>query len=167
MDQITPPWLAGNVAVAEQPVDAPEAQPPVKRRGFAPGVSGNPQGKKPGTLNHKTRMRQRFEEHGGAVGEVVLQKALEGDISCCHLVMTRVYPPLRPKSEPVQFTLEPGLTIQEQGAAIMSACARGELDVDSARSLIGCLSTLAGLKIDELDERMAALEEKLALRGLR
>jgi len=133
------------------------------RKGFLPGRSGNPAGRPVGSKNHKTRMLEKFEQMGAEVADVVVEKALEGNISACHLVLTRLYPPLRPRSQTVQFELDAKATLVEQGAAILSAIAAGNLDPDTGRMLMGCVQTLAGLKeIDELAARINVLEGRFA-----
>ncbi len=160
MNAITPPWQQD----ASTTVDASEPLPvAVKgRKGFLPGRSGNPAGRKPGTLNHKTRIRQRFEEQGEAVGEVVLAAALEGDLNACAMILSRTEPPLRPSSAPVTFTFDPSMTLTEMAGSLLVAISRGQISPEVGKGLMSALSAFAGMKeIDELATQLAELKAHL------
>ncbi len=167
MTEIIPPWHQ-NSAAAPPVADASDALPvAVKgRKGFVPGRSGNPAGKKPGTLNHKTRIRQRFEEQGEAIADVVMQKALEGDLNAAAIILARLEPPLRPSSAPVTFAFDPTLTLTEQAGALMVAIAEGRISPEVGKGLMSALSAFAGMKeIDELASQLAELKSHLAIRS--
>jgi hypothetical protein len=161
MTEIIPPWQQ-TAQVATPVVDASAPAAVKGRKGFQPGRSGNPAGKKPGTLNHKTRIRQRFEEQGEAVADILLEKALEGDLNACAIIMARLEPPLRPSSAPVTFQFDPSLTLTEQAGALMVAISRGQISPEVGKGLMSALSAFAGMKeIDELATQLAELKAHL------
>lgn len=127
---------------------------------FKKGQSGNPAGKAPGTLNRKTRVAQALDDSAEDVTKAVIDAAKGGDMQAARLVLERVKPPLRARAELSPFPLDATAPLTAQGQQILSACAAGTLDVDTAKVLIDCLSSFAGLRqTDELATRLAALEE--------
>ncbi len=167
MTTITPPWMQGQTDVQERHVDASDTLPAAQREHlFKPGQSGNPRGRPKGSKNPRTLLLEQLNDAGTEITQLVIDKAKEGDLSAAAIIMARLVPPLKAQAAPVAFTFDRTATLLEQGGAILAAVANGAMDPESGRALIGCLSTLAGLKIDELDERMAALEDKLKGRVL-
>ncbi len=131
------------------------------RGGFMPGVSGNPAGRPKGSKDKKTLVAQEFEKEGSAVAAVVIEKAKGGDMTAANIVLQRISPPLKTRAEKVQFSLDANAPLTEQGRQILMAVAEAQIDPETGRLLIDCLSTFAGLRqVDELDERLRALEGK-------
>lgn len=142
----------------------PAAIPGVQ--GFLKNRSGNPRGRPKGSKDKRTILLEQLQDAGQEITNVVIEQARAGDLSAAALVWQRILPPLKAQAAPVAFQFDRSATLLEQGGSILAAVASGQMDADTARALIGCLSTLAGLKIDELDERMAALEDRLKGRVL-
>lgn len=60
---------------------------------FQPGQSGNPQGRKKGQVNKYTELsKQLLSEKGPEIVQMVIQKALEGDVTCLKMCMDRIVP---------------------------------------------------------------------------
>jgi hypothetical protein len=60
---------------------------------FQPGQSGNPEGRKKGQVNKYTELsKQLLSEKGPEIVQMVIQKALEGDVTCLKMCMDRIVP---------------------------------------------------------------------------
>ena len=75
---------------------------------FQPGHSGNPSGKKPGTLNKRTNLVRLLEPHAPALINKCVELALSGDTNALRLAIERLIP--RAKDEPIPFQLPNELT---------------------------------------------------------
>lgn len=76
-------------------VDSIES-PKKPTHGFKKGKSGNPGGKPLGALGHKNRLLRGFcRDNALEVMEIVLQKAREGDMQACKLIVERALPPCK------------------------------------------------------------------------
>jgi hypothetical protein len=116
---------------------------PAKRDGhgrFAPGQSGNPAGKKPGTRNRATRVREVAAEGDEAV---VLQALMElvraGNAAAVRLAATLFF--AKPRDREIDLELpsgEAGATPAAIFDRVFRMMARGELTIDEA-SRIGRL----------------------------
>lgn len=74
---------------------------PPKKNQFQPGQSGNPDGRKKGSKSHQTRLQEMFDEpitlsingqqktmsKGEAITNVLMVKALKGDMGALRLAM--------------------------------------------------------------------------------
>ncbi len=129
---------------------------------FAPGASGNTNGRPAGSRNKATlAVEALLEGQANELTQKAIDKALEGDIAALKLCLDRIAP-LR-KGRPVPLDL-PDLSnaqnLAEAGAVVGRALAVGELSSDEAA---GVLSTLDGIKrlyeATELEQRIAALEQ--------
>lgn len=126
---------------------------------FKKGVSGNPSGKKTGTLNHATRLRKQIEQSGDELITVLLDVAKSGDVTALRLALDRVVPALKPVSEPIVYELDVSLSLSEQAAQVMQAVAGGTLSHEVGKVLIDSIA--AQVKISEyteLEARLSALE---------
>lgn len=133
------------------------------RGGFMPGVSGNPAGRPKGSKDKKTLVALEFEKEGSSVAAVVIEKAKGGDMTAANLVLSRISPPLKTRAEKVKFELDPHGALTDQARQVLAAMAMGQIDPDTAQVVINCISAFAGLRqVDELDERLRALEGKAA-----
>ena len=75
-------------------VTEPEAKPAPRKGGrWVKGQSGNPAGRKPGTLNRATRLRALIgETEEKEVLRAVIEHALAGDAACTRLLWSRLAP---------------------------------------------------------------------------
>lgn len=127
---------------------------------FRSGQSGNPKGKKPGT-GKVAKLRKQIEKHVPAIIKRLAEAAIGGDVASARLLIERVIPPMKAAEESVSLVLPDGKTLTEQGRAVLSAVADGELAPGQGAALIASLGTFA--KIEEADEmrrRIEALEAK-------
>lgn len=132
--------------------------------GFKPGVSGNPAGRKPGIIDRRQRIAQAFEADGAEIAKVVIEAAKKGDMQAATLVLSRLAPPMKPRAERVRFDLDVTQPLAAQAAQVISAVAAGQLDSDSAQTILTCLGTYAALvQSDEVQARLAALERAAAI----
>ncbi|MFO1408242.1 MAG: DUF5681 domain-containing protein [Steroidobacteraceae bacterium] len=116
---------------------------------FVKGQSGNPAGRRAGTKNKKTLLREELEKDGSALAVAIKAAALKPDSpdsTAMSLWLSRLEPPLRPSAQRVQFDLNPDAPIADQAKQIMLAMSRGELDPDTARQIMDMLSAFIGMK---------------------
>jgi hypothetical protein len=153
-----PEWLRNHLAEQGQQYTAA-----TERKGrWQPGESGNPRGRPVGVKNKRTLMAEQLEKDGVGISQVITAAALEGDMQACALVLSRTVPPLRPRAERVQFTLNTDATFTDQAKQIMAAIAAGEVDLDTGKSLMDCLGNIQGLfQVDELIARVSQLEQSV------
>jgi hypothetical protein len=91
----------------------------------------------------------------------VIDKALAGDMQAANIALARIAPPLRPQAERVQFTLSPDVPLSMQASQILLAVSEGKVDADTAKLLITCIQSGAGIRaVEDLESRLAILEAK-------
>lgn len=136
----------------------PDSDAPITRtaRGqFAPGRSANPAGR---PRSESAQVRAKLQEHGEGVAEVVLAQALAGDMHACRLVLDRIAPPLKARSEPVQIDLPAGAGIVAQAQGVLAAAAAGALPVEQAVALVRAVADLGRIiEIEQLQRELAEL----------
>ncbi|MEQ1024573.1 DUF5681 domain-containing protein [Pseudomonas aeruginosa] len=151
-ETVQPDWMRGYVP-----------QPNTPPKGWQPGQSGNPKGRPIGSRNKKNIIAEEFAKDGSAVARVVMDAALAGDMQAANMVLQRLSPPLRARAEKVTFQLTPDAPLSEQAAQILQAVSDGQIDPDTGKLLIDCIQSVAGIRaVDELEARLAALEDKNA-----
>jgi hypothetical protein len=128
---------------------------------FQKGQSGNPAGRPKGLPDRRTKLRALLEPHAQGLVEKAVERALEGDAAALRLCLDRLIPPLRAKDQVAPL---PGLvhdsSLAAAGRAVLAGAAEGRLTPSEASSLIQALAGQARIvEIDELDRRVAALEE--------
>ncbi len=131
---------------------------------FQPGRSGNPKGKRPGTLNRTTRLRQWLDDpeaDGKRVAEALIAQAAKGNVSAIRLVMER----LDPKGK-IALEVERDADVSARFEAVFSALAAGAVTPEQALQVARFLDTFsrvderAGVYVDELDRRGAEAEAR-------
>jgi hypothetical protein len=96
--------------------------------------------------------------HVPALVEMLVQRALAGDVAAARLLLERTIAPLKASEEAATLALPDG-TLTEQGRFVLAAVAAGELAPGQGTALLASLGTLAKLiEADELERRIAALE---------
>ena len=130
---------------------------------FAPGTSGNPSGKAPGTRHRVTRaVEALLEGQYEALTQAAITKALEGDGVALRLCLDRIAPPRR--DAPISITLPPVTSAADAVAAssaLLDAVAAGEVTPGEAGPVMALLVSHKGIvEAGDLERRIAALEEK-------
>jgi hypothetical protein len=132
---------------------------------WAPGQSGNPGGRKPGT-SQAAKLRTAVGKELDAIVTKLVEQAKGGDISAARLLLERICPPMRAEEQPVCIDLPEGGSLTDQGRAVIAAAGAGEIAPAQASQVLTALGTLAKLiETDELAARIAALEERNATKG--
>lgn len=106
---------------------------------FKPGASGNPNGKKPGTLNRRTQLAKLLEPHAEELIEKLVNQAKQGEPMALKLCIERLLPRIKP-DESIIFDLPNGeLTdsthITQTAEEIVKAVASGQLSIKEGREL--------------------------------
>jgi hypothetical protein len=132
------------------------------------GRSGNPQGRPKGTRHHATVLaEQMIDQEAEGVVRRLLDMALAGDATALRLVVERLFPPRRER--PVVIDLPPVMRASEAVRAmaeVVAAVAAGDLTPAEGGEISKLLAVhLRALEANELAERIAALEERIAHRG--
>ncbi len=74
---------------------------------FRPGCSGNPAGKKPGTKNRATILKEALREGEDAtLARIVIDKALAGDAVAARFLLERLEP--KPRGRPIHLDIPEG-----------------------------------------------------------
>ena len=134
--------------------------PKANSTSWRPGVSGNPKGRTPGTGKVAT-LREQINEALPGIVKAMVDRALDGDPGAARLLVERVIPALRPEERPVAVNMTADAPLADQGRALLTAVATGELAPSQASTLLAGLTTMAKLiETDELAARVAALEER-------
>src|SRR4051794_17064758 len=123
---------------------------------FLPGRSGNPAGKKPGTRNRATAMRELLADGDEmALARAVIDKAKAGDAVSARFVLGLVCPRPRPRGRAIALDLPEGARAGDTVAAFnaaLQAMAAGEITPDEAvtvtRMLDGRREALNAFKLE-------------------
>jgi Family of unknown function (DUF5681) len=125
------------------------------------GQSGNAAGKPKGS-GRLQAMREQLADDVPEILAALSAMAKQGDPQAARLILERVLPPLKPEESPALIALPKG-TLTAQGRAVLGAVAAGGLAPTQGAALLGAIGTLARVsEIDELAQRIAALEAKHA-----
>ena len=96
-----------------------------------------------------------------AIAKVVIGKALEGDMQAANIALARISPPIKAQADRVQFELSDDAPLSDQARQILVAVSECKLDADTARILIGCIQSVAGIRaVEDLEARIITLEAK-------
>ncbi|GKT07781.1 DUF5681 domain-containing protein [Desulforhabdus sp. TSK] len=131
---------------------------------FAPGCSGNPRGKRPGT-KHKVTLACEELLRGEAerITRVAIDRALEGDTVALKICLERFYPV--PKDGPVKLSfplVDSSLDLTSATGRIVKAAASGELTPSQAESMMRLFEMhLKVLGLTEIERRLQTLEQNM------
>jgi hypothetical protein len=130
---------------------------------FVPGCSGNPAGKKPGTRNRATVLREALGAGEDiAAARIVIDKALSGDLVAARFVVGRLEPP--PRGRPIELDLPQGASASDIVAAYdvtVRAMATGEITPDEALQVSRVLDgRLRALKLAARARKLARTAQK-------
>src|SRR6185437_4765179 len=99
---------------------------------FVKGASGNPSGKKRGTLNKRTELAKLLDPHAENLIQKLIELALQGDISALKVCMDRVLPRARREPLGIEFTDDDKKMKEDVFKAVLD----GRLGVDEAEKLL-------------------------------
>lgn len=132
---------------------------------FANGRSGNPRGRPAGIFDSRHRLREALDTHADALLAQASEMAKAGDVAVLMFLLGRAMPAPKPETAPINVEIPDG-TLTAKAEALVAAAASGALPASTAAELLGGLATVARLReVDELEARLAALEERLAARA--
>jgi len=127
---------------------------------FRKGQSGNPQGRPRGS-GLTGKLRKAIATEAKEIITAMVDKAKEGDTAAARLLLDRVLPALKAEAAPVAIPGMQAGSLSERASAALEAAAKGELSPDTAAALVAAVGGLARIiEIDELERRIAALEER-------
>ena len=131
-------------------------KPPAAR--WQKGQSGNPAGRKRGSINVATRLRRMIDVE--ALVAKLHETAMKGNTRAAELLLDRALPSLRPVAEAVELPgLKDAATLTAKAERIVELAAEGKVSPDIATALLSAIGTLAkATEIDELTRRIEALE---------
>ena len=136
---------------------------------FQRGCSGNPAGKKPGTRNRKTILKEAMREgESTAVARIVIDKALAGDAVAARFLLGRLEP--QPRGRPIHLEIPEGESPAGEVVATFNAALRamaaGEITPDEA---LGVARFLEGryrvLKAWKLEQGLTRWDNPLPIPG--
>jgi hypothetical protein len=144
-----------------EPGTSPKSPPATDGRGthgrFAPGTSGNPQGR---PKSETTALRQSLAAGAADVVVAILAAAKAGDMQAAKLVLDRLLPPLKATAQAVHLDLPGTASPLDIARTILAATASGNLAPDIAAQLVAAVGTFCRIEeIEELRDRIAALEQ--------
>jgi hypothetical protein len=115
---------------------------------FKPGDewNGNRFGRPAGSKNKRTLLEEQLAQAAPAVQGVVINTALNGDMTAASLVMARVAAPLRARAEKVEFDFDPDASAADNAKHVMLAVSEGRVDPDTGKLLLDMLCAFAGLR---------------------
>lgn len=137
---------------------------------FQPGQSGNPAGKKPGTLSKRMKIAKLFEPHAPALIAKCIEMALAGNEAAMRLAIERIVPKAKdhPAFIEVVESAEGRITGKEiatMGENILRQLASEEITPLQARSMFGILNSyrdnLALEEVVRMYETLSAEFKKL------
>jgi hypothetical protein len=140
-----------------------ETPPGSKPRGrpFAPGTSGNPNGRPKGARNKTTVAAEALlEGEAETLTRKLIDIAKEGDVSALRFWLERIFPARRDRV--VTVDMPEIASVQDAGraaAAVLAACAAGEISIAEASELVRLIESYVRLlEISEIEARVRALE---------
>jgi hypothetical protein len=123
---------------------------------FRAGTSGNPAGKKTGTRNRATLLKEALRDgEDTSVARIVIDKALAGDAVAARFLLERLEP--KPRGRPIHLEIPEGLSPAGEVVATFNAALRaiaaGEITPDEAvsvaRFLEGRMRVLRAWKLEQ------------------
>ncbi len=128
---------------------------------YKPGQSGNPKGRKKGSLNKRTQLIQALESDLPELIEATKQKALKGDTAALRLLIERLIPAKKSEASLVSIPeLGRAKSLTEKAVGIVDAVGNGQIPADTGATLITALGGVARIiEVDELTKRIEVLED--------
>ncbi|HEY6320164.1 MAG TPA: DUF5681 domain-containing protein [Thermoanaerobaculia bacterium] len=163
-NQASPAESRATTSNRGQPASAGGEQAPHSRRAahgrFAPGVSGNPSGRLPGTRNRATALAaQLLEDEAPRLIRKCIALALGGDTTALRLCLDRILPPVRDR--PVQLAIPSPASPAGALHAVLAAVASGELTPDQGRAVAATVADWSAAR--HLETVLISADEVAAL----
>ena len=136
---------------------------------FRPGTSGNPAGKKPGTRNRATILKEALRDgEDTAVARIVIDKALAGDAVAARFLLERLEP--KPRGRPIHLEIpqgeSPAGAVVAAFNAALRAMAAGEITPDEALIVARFLEgRMRVLKAWQLEQKLTRWDDPLPIPG--
>lgn len=122
------------------------------------GQSGNPKGR-PRGVSQVAKWRNAIANDVNEILGALVMQAKAGDPMAAKLILERVLPALKPSELAISIVMPDGLSLTDQGRAVMGAVADGALAPGQGSQLLAGIAQLARVaEIDELSARITALE---------
>lgn len=107
---------------------------------FQQGVSGNPRGKKIGTLNKRTQLTKLIESHGEELINKMVELALSGDTVALRLCIERLVPRITDKLATVVMPDISDFETTKIVPALLQSLAGQKLNMSDLKSLMDLFS---------------------------
>ena len=129
---------------------------------FAPGTSGNPNGRPKGSRHKVTRaVEALLEGEAEAVTRKVIERALDGDTAAQKLILERIAPPK--KDAPVTFdmpALDGAEALVNASRAVLEGVASGQLSPAEGKTIADLIETHARVvELNDFEVRLQRLEK--------
>jgi hypothetical protein len=137
-------------------------------RPFEPGVSGNPNGRPKGSRNRTTLLAEMLvQDEAETLIRKFLEKAKEGDTAALRFVMEYLLPRGRDRSISFEFEeIQSPADAAKGSAAVLAACARGELTPDEATKFMDLITAhTENLEAAQLEPEIKRLQQQLLSLG--
>src|SRR5215469_632989 len=140
-----------------------------KKGRFRPGCSGNPVGKKPGTRNRLTILKEALRDgEDTRVARIVIDKALAGDVIAARFLLERLEP--KPRGRAIHLEIPEGESPAGEVVATFNAALRamaaGEITPEEALSVARFLEGRTRvLKAWQLEQRLTRWDNPLPVPG--
>lgn len=118
---------------------------------WKPGSSGNPKGRPPTS----ERLRELLDPHKEDLVEILVSRALEGDISALRLCMERLAPPVKERPL-IKTDLRLKSCDSETSLTLINKVLEGEISISEAKAIFEFFK--AHLKINEADDLLKRIE---------
>lgn len=132
---------------------------------FKPGQSGNPKGKKRGTLAKRTMALDAVKSVYGseqAFWIAVATQAKDGDLTMAKELMARLQPTLKATSAPITLELPDFDNTADVVPVVVRAIGSGAIPADDGATLLSAL--LSGSKLEKLEALETKVDELLGQR---
>jgi hypothetical protein len=112
---------------------------------FQPGCSGNPAGKRPGTLNRATILKRMMAEGDEErIASLIVERALKGEWAALRFVQDRLEP--KPRARPIVLDFPEDATVAEMSEIVLRATAAGEISPDEAIQIMRLLGQVESMR---------------------
>jgi Family of unknown function (DUF5681) len=144
----------------------PDKDPPVRRGGWARGVSGNPAGRPQGARNRASVFWEALEQCGPdavpALVKRVFAAAMAGDMAAARMVLDRIIPARKGTPFEIQLTRDGSPysgNLREAIEVVLEQGSNGQLSAEEVSDWVGGFDMLRRtIETDDLKSRVIALE---------